>query len=84
MEKVVLYKVYYFEDEREGKRYYYEDKDSCIVARFLAYKKYDYERITRNKFVVPVSQVKSLLIDEKDINKITFCDKTIEDDEMNM
>ena len=54
MEKVVLYKVYYFEDEREGKRYYYEDKDSCIVARFLAYKKYDYERITRNKFVVPV------------------------------
>ena len=73
MEKVIFYRIYYYEDMREGQKYYYKNKINCEVARFLTYKKYDYERITRNKFVVPVSQVSSVLIHEDDIYKIEFC-----------
>ena len=73
MEKVIFYRIYYYEDMREGQKYYYKDKTSCEVARFLSYKKYDYERITHNNFVVPVSKVNSVLIHEDDIHKIEFC-----------
>ena len=69
MEKVVFYKVYYFEDFRKGEKYYYEDKPSCEMARFVAYKRYDRERISNSHFVVPVGKVKSILINENDINK---------------
>ena len=69
MEKVVFYRVYYYEDFREGKKYYYEDKPTCEIARFIAYKKYDKERLSTRHFVVPVSQVWSTLIEEKDIDK---------------
>ena len=69
MEKVVFYRVYYFEDLRKGERYYYEDKPSCEMARFVAYKRYDGERISKNNFVVPVSKVKSILINEQDLDK---------------
>ena len=69
MEKIVFYKVYYFEDTRTGERYYYQDKPSCEIARFVAYKRYDKERITTKNFVVPISKVKSILIHDKDISK---------------
>lgn len=67
MEKLVFYKVYFFEDLREGKKYYYEDRPSCELARLVAYKRYDRERLSTNNFVVPISKVNMVLINENDI-----------------
>ena len=58
MEKVVFYRVWFFDDMRENQRYYFEDKSSCEMARFCVYKRYDAERISKRNFVVPVTQVK--------------------------
>ena len=74
MEKVVYYKVYFFKDARKGKKYYYKDKAKCNIARFCAYKTYDGERISKRGFVVPVTQVESVLVLENDMHKITFMD----------
>lgn len=84
MEKVVFFKVYYFEDFREGKRYYYEDKPSCEMARFVAYKKYDGERISKRNFVVPVSRVKAVLINENDLDKYEIFESLEQDEPQKM
>ena len=84
MEKVVFFKVYYFEDFREGKRYYYEDKPSCEMARFVAYKKYDGERISKRNFVVPVSCVKAVLINENDLDKYEIFESLEQDEPQKM
>ena len=47
MEKITFYKLWYFDDLREKKRYYFEDKRDCEIARFSVYSKYDYERLTK-------------------------------------
>ena len=70
MEKVVFYRVWYFEDFKKGEKFYFEDKEVAEVARFSAYKSYDYERLTIRNFIVPVSTVKSVLIPEDEIDKI--------------
>lgn len=72
MERVVLYRVWYFEDTRHGERFYFEDKASCEEARFCVYKSYDGERISKNNFVVPVTQAKSMLINEDFLSKINL------------
>jgi len=70
MEKFVFYKVYYFEDKGAGQKYYFEDKSDCNIARFIAYKRYDGERISKRNFVVPVTHVKSALVDENTLKKL--------------
>lgn len=70
MEKFVFYKIYYFEDERTKQKYYFEDKSDCNIARFIAYKRYDGERISKHNFVVPVTRVKSALVDENTLKKL--------------
>ena len=72
MEKVVFYRVWFFDDMRENQRYYFEDKSSCEMARFCVYKRYDAERISKRNFVVPVTQVKSMLVNECDLDKINI------------
>ena len=67
MEKVVMCVLYYFEDD--GKKYYFETKLEAEILRFCAYKKYDYKRITTNKFVVPVSRVGKILVPECELHK---------------
>ena len=70
MEKFTFYKIYYFEDERTKQKYYFEDEGDCKVARFIAYKRYDGERISKRNFAVPVSRVKSALVDEKTLKSL--------------
>ena len=70
MEKVIFYRVWYFEDFYKHEKYYFENKEMAEIARFNAYKSYDYNRLTIRHFVVPLSMVKSELIHENDINKI--------------
>ena len=70
MEKFTFYKVYYFEDTRTKQKYYFEDESDCNMARFIAYKRYDGERISKNNFVVPVSGVQSTLVDEKTLKTL--------------
>lgn len=72
MEKVVFYRVWYFEDFKKGEKYYFETEYEAQVARFSAYSGYDYERLTKRNFFVPVSFVKSVLIPEAEIDKITI------------
>ena len=74
MEKMLFYKVYYFKDSRKHKTYYFQDKMNCLQARFLAYKEYDYERLTTRNFDVPVTNVESKWVSEEDIDQIVFCD----------
>ena len=64
MEKFVFYKLYYFEDTKTKQKYYFENESDCNMARFIAYKRYDGERISTRNYVVPVSQVQSILVDE--------------------
>ena len=82
MERVIFYRVYFFEDTRQGKCYYYEDKNSCELARFCAYKRYDGERISKNNFVVPVTRVQEILINENDINKYVIYESFEKDEDM--
>ena len=70
MEKVVFYKLWYFEDCRKNEKYYFETKQEAEVARFCAYSSYDYERLTKRGFVVPVTAVASILVSEKEIENI--------------
>ena len=70
MKKVVFYELYYFEDTRRKKKYYCEDKGIAEMLRFSAYCGYDGERISTRGFVVPVTQVKKVLVSEEELNKI--------------
>ena len=72
MEKLVFYKVWYFEDFKKCEKYYFETEYEAQVARFSAYSGYDYERLTKRNFFVPVSFVKPVLIPEAEIDKITI------------
>ena len=65
MEKVVMCKLYYFDNK--GKRYYFESKTDAQLVRFVAYKGYDKERLTISRFIVPVSHVKSVFVPESEI-----------------
>ena len=62
MEKVIMYRLYYFEDD--SIKYYYENSSEAEMARFVHYKKYDYQRLTIRNYKVPVSRVKSILVNE--------------------
>ncbi len=70
MKKVVFYELFMFEDRRRKKKYYCEDKSFAEKLRFMFYKSYDGERISTRNFVVPVSQVKKVLVSEEELNKI--------------
>ena len=82
MEKVIFYKVYYFENLKTKEKYYFENEHNAQVARFAAYKTYDRERLSIRHFVVPVSEVKSILINEKEINQISLLDNPHAENEM--
>lgn len=73
MEKLIFYRLWYFEDFKKGKKFYFEDKETAEIVRFSAYSGYDYERLTTKNYFVPVSLVKSVLIPEGDIDKIKLC-----------
>lgn len=70
LEKVVFYKLYTFEDKGKGKRYFYADRRSAQMARFIIYKRYDGNRISVNNYVVPVSRVREILVEEGKLEKI--------------
>ena len=72
MEKVTFYRLWFFENLKIGKKFYFENKFAAEVARFNEYKKYDYERLTIHNFVVPVSVVRSILVHEDDMEHMTI------------
>lgn len=81
MEKVVFCKLYYFEDTRTKENFYFENEKNAKIARFNQYCKYDYERLTKTNFVVPVTKVTPILIEEQYIKNLNIRDlKTKEDD----
>jgi len=82
MEKVICFRVYCFKDVRTGEDFFYANKDDAEMARFCVYKRYDKERISKNKFVIPVTTVKNFLVEEKDIHKIKFSTTFSLDDEL--
>ena len=67
MEKVVMCVLYYFDMEKQ--RYYFETSTEAEMLRFVAYKRYDKERLTKKGFVVPVSRVGKMLVPESDLSK---------------
>lgn len=67
MEKIVMCVLYYFDMEKQ--RYYFETASEAEILRFVAYKRYDKERLTRRGFVVPVSRVGKMLVPESDLSK---------------
>lgn len=71
MKKYIVCELYYFEDTANRKRFYFENKATCERARFMAYKCYDMYRLSKKGFVVPVGQVKKILVKEEDLSKIT-------------
>ena len=67
MEKIVMCVLYYFDMEKQ--RYYFETSSKAEMLRFVAYKRYDKERLTKKGFVVPVSRVGKILVPECDLHK---------------
>ena len=67
MEKIVMYVLYYFDMEKQ--RYYFETSSEAEMLRFVAYKRYDKERLTKRGFVVPVSRVGKMLVPENEVYK---------------
>ena len=67
MEKIVMCVLYYFDCEK--KRYYCENSTEAEILRFVAYKRYDKERLTKKGFVVPVSRVGKMLVPENELHK---------------
>jgi len=59
--------LYYFEDKKQ--KYYFEDSTEAEILRFVAYKKYDQERLTKRGFVVPVSRVGKMFVPESELYK---------------
>lgn len=67
MEKIVMCVLYYFDIENQ--RYYFETSSEAEMLRFVAYKRYDKDRLTKRGFVVPVSRVGKMLVPESDLSK---------------
>ena len=67
MEKIVMCVLYYFDVEKQ--RYYFETSSEAEILRFVAYKRYDTERLTKRGFVVPVSRVGKMLVPESELCK---------------
>ncbi|MBE7082739.1 MAG: hypothetical protein E7378_03600 [Clostridiales bacterium] len=59
--------LYYFDMEKQ--RYYFESSSEAEMLRFVAYKRYDKERLTKSGFVVPVSRVGKMLVPESELHK---------------
>ena len=67
MEKIVMCVLYYFDMEKQ--RYYFKTSTEAEMLRFVAYKRYDKERLTKRGFVVPVSRVGKILVPESELSK---------------
>ena len=67
MEKIVMCVLYYFDMEKQ--RYYCDNSTEAEILRFIAYKRYDKERLTKKGFVVPVSRVGKMLVPENELHK---------------
>lgn len=67
MEKTVMCTLYYFDDK--FKRYYFETSAEAECLRFVVYKKYDKQRLTKRDFVVPVSRVGKMLVPKDELYK---------------
>ena len=67
MEKIVMCVLYYFDCNKE--RYYCDNSTEAEILRFIAYKRYDKERLTKKGFVVPVSRVGKILVPENELHK---------------
>ena len=67
MEKIVMCVLYYFDMEKQ--RYYCETSAEAEMLRFVAYSKYDKDRLTKRGFVVPVSRVGKMLVPESELSK---------------
>ena len=67
-----MYVIYYFDDYAKGERYHCESKAEADILRFLIYKTYDGDRISKNGFIVPVSEVKKMLVPMEEISKYTL------------
>ena len=67
MEKIVMCVLYYFNMEKQ--RYYFETFTEAEMLRFVAYKRYDKERLTKRGFIVPVSRVGKMIVPESDLSK---------------
>ena len=59
--------LYYFDMEKQ--RYYFETSNEAEMLRFVAYKRYDKERLSKRGFVVPVSKVGKMLVPENELHK---------------
>ena len=69
MEKIVMCVLYYFNMEKQ--RYYFETFTEAEMLRFVAYKRYDKERLTKRGFIVPVSRVGKMIVPESDLSTFT-------------
>lgn len=67
MEKIIMCVLYYFDMEKQ--RYYFETSSEAEMLRFVAYKRYDKERLTKRGFIVPVSRVGKILVPESELYK---------------
>lgn len=67
MEKITMCVLYYFDDKNQ--RYYFETSSEAEMLRFVVYKRYDKERLTKRGFVVPVSRVGKMLVPENELHK---------------
>ena len=67
MEKTVMCTLYCFQDKKQ--KYYCETSAEAEILRFIAYKRYDEERLTIRHFVVPVSEVKKIMVPESELYK---------------
>ena len=74
MESEVVYYLYIFEAKIDGKhqKFYFENKKDAALARFMLYKTFDYERLTINNFVVPVSHVERKMLRKEQIKDISY------------
>lgn len=70
MEKVEFYKLYYFEDKGKRQKYYFATKLEAQIARFCAYKTYDAKRLTVRHYIVPVTEVVPVLVQEHQLKNI--------------
>lgn len=74
MESEMFYYLYTFEVKvgNKYKRFYFESKKDAALARFIAYKNFDYERITTRNFNVPVSYVERVMLSEEKLKKTPY------------
>ena len=74
MESEVVYYLYTFEAKVDGKyqKFYFENKKDAALARFMMYKTYDYERLTINNFVVPVSCVEREMLRDDQLKRLDY------------